>query len=36
MSEPRIVNLTDIPWTPFSQGECAVEIKDPARGRRTN
>jgi uncharacterized cupin superfamily protein len=32
MSEPRIVNLSDLPWTPWSSGEgVAVEIKDPAR-----
>jgi uncharacterized cupin superfamily protein len=32
MSEPRIVNVSDLPWTPWSAGErIAVEIQDPAR-----
>ncbi|MGH8010385.1 MAG: cupin domain-containing protein [Candidatus Binatia bacterium] len=32
MSDPRIVNLSDLPWTPWSSGEGAeVEIQDPAR-----
>ena len=32
MSDPRIVNLSDLPWTPWSLGErVAVEIQDPAR-----
>jgi uncharacterized cupin superfamily protein len=32
MDDPRIVNLSDLPWTPWSQGErMAVEIQDPAR-----
>jgi uncharacterized cupin superfamily protein len=32
MSEPRIVNLSDLPWTPWSSGEgIEVEIQDPAR-----
>ena len=32
MNEPRIVNLADLPWTPWSLGaRVAVEIQDPAR-----
>lgn len=32
MSDPRIVNLSDLPWTPWSSGEgIAVEVRDPAR-----
>ena len=32
MNDPRIVNLSDLPWTPWSSGErTAVEIRDPAR-----
>jgi uncharacterized cupin superfamily protein len=32
MNDPRIVNLSDLPWTPWSSGErIAVEIQDPAR-----
>ena len=31
MDDPRVVNLSDLPWTPWSSGECAVEIRDPAR-----
>ena len=32
MSEPRIVNLSDLPWTPWSTDErTSVEIRDPAR-----
>ncbi len=32
MSDPRIVNLSDLPWTPWTSGEgIAVEIRDPAR-----
>jgi uncharacterized cupin superfamily protein len=32
MSEPRIVNLSDLPWTLWSTDEnTAVEIRDPAR-----
>jgi uncharacterized cupin superfamily protein len=32
MDAPRIVNLSDLPWTPWSLGErMAVEIRDPAR-----
>lgn len=32
MSEPKIVNLSNLPWTPWSAGErIAVEIQDPAR-----
>ncbi|HEV8337575.1 MAG TPA: cupin domain-containing protein [Candidatus Polarisedimenticolia bacterium] len=32
MSDPRIVNVSDLPWTPWSAGErIAVEIQDPAR-----
>jgi uncharacterized cupin superfamily protein len=33
MSDPRIVNVSDLPWTPWSSGaeRMAVEIRDPAR-----
>lgn len=32
MSDPRIVNLSDLPWTLWSSDErTAVEIRDPAR-----
>jgi uncharacterized cupin superfamily protein len=32
MTDPRIVNLSDLPWTPWSADErMAVEIQDPAR-----
>ncbi len=32
MNDPRIVNVSDLPWTPWSSGErIAVEIQDPAR-----
>jgi uncharacterized cupin superfamily protein len=32
MSEPRIVNLSDLPWTLWAtDAETAVEIRDPAR-----
>jgi uncharacterized cupin superfamily protein len=32
MNEPRIVNLSDLPWTPWSAGAGQlVEIRDPAR-----
>ena len=32
MSDPKIVNLSDLPWTPWSSSErIGVEIKDPAR-----
>lgn len=32
MSDPKIVNLSDLPWTPWSSGERReVEIRDPAR-----
>jgi len=32
MNDPRIVNLSDLPWTPWASGEeMAVEIRDPAR-----
>ncbi len=32
MSDPKIVNLSQLPWTPFSSGEgMSVEIRDPAR-----
>lgn len=32
MSDPKIVNVSDLPWTPWSSGTTAeVEIKDPAR-----
>jgi uncharacterized cupin superfamily protein len=32
MDDPRIVNLSDLPWTSWSLGErMAVEIQDPAR-----
>jgi len=32
MNDPRIVNVSDLPWTPWSSGErIAVEIRDPAR-----
>jgi len=32
MSDPRIVNLSDLPWSPWASGDgIAVEIKDPAR-----
>jgi len=32
MNEPRIVNVSELPWTPWSSGqEMAVEIRDPAR-----
>jgi len=31
MNDPRIVNLSDLPWTPWSSGEqIAVDIRDPA------
>jgi uncharacterized cupin superfamily protein len=32
MNDPKIVNLSDLPWTPWSSGDgVAVEIRDPAR-----
>jgi len=32
MNDPKIVNLSDLPWTSWSSGERAtVEIRDPAR-----
>jgi len=32
MHDPRIVNLSELPWTPWSSGpRTAVEIQDPAR-----
>jgi uncharacterized cupin superfamily protein len=32
MNDPKIVNLSELPWTPWSSGErTAVEIRDPAR-----
>ena len=32
MSEPRIVNLSDLPWTPWTtDARTSVEIRDPAR-----
>jgi len=32
MSDPKIVNVSDLPWTPWSQDEgLMVEIRDPAR-----
>jgi uncharacterized cupin superfamily protein len=32
MNDPKIVNLSDIPWTPWASGDgIAVEIRDPAR-----
>jgi uncharacterized cupin superfamily protein len=32
MDDPRIVNLSDLPWTPWSMSErIGVEIRDPAR-----
>ena len=32
MSDPKIVNLSDLPWTPWSSSErIGVEIRDPAR-----
>jgi len=32
MSEPKIVRLSELAWTPWSSGDgIAVEIKDPAR-----
>lgn len=32
MSNPRVVNLSDLPWTPWSSGDrIAAEIRDPAR-----
>ena len=32
MNDPKIVNLSDLPWTPWSSGEgMTVEIRDPAR-----
>src|SRR6266850_332325 len=32
MSDPKVVNLSDLPWTPWTSGEgIAVEIRDPAR-----
>jgi uncharacterized cupin superfamily protein len=33
-ADPRIVNLSDLPWTPWSAGSderIAVEVRDPAR-----
>jgi uncharacterized cupin superfamily protein len=32
MNDPKIVNLSDLPWTPWASGErIAVDIRDPAR-----
>jgi uncharacterized cupin superfamily protein len=32
MNDPRIVNLSELPWTPWSLGEkTGAEIQDPAR-----
>jgi len=32
MSDPRIVNLSELPWSPWSTGPgVSVEIRDPAR-----
>ena len=31
MSDPRIVHVPDLPWTPWSSGSAEVEIRDPAR-----
>jgi uncharacterized cupin superfamily protein len=32
MSDPKIVNLSDLPWTPWTTSKgVAVEIRDPAR-----
>jgi len=32
MSEPKIVNLESLPWTPLNTGDrIAVEVRDPAR-----
>jgi uncharacterized cupin superfamily protein len=32
MSDPRIVNLEHLPWTPLTTGDhIAVEVRDPAR-----
>ena len=32
MNDPKIVNLQDLPWTPWSSGDgISVEIRDPAR-----
>jgi len=32
MDDPRIVNLSELPWTPWTpDGSITVEIKDPAR-----
>jgi len=32
MSDPKIANLSDLPWTPWSSSEgIVVEIRDPAR-----
>ncbi len=32
MNDARIVNLSDLPWTPWSERDhIAVEIRDPAR-----
>src|SRR5262245_30091885 len=32
MNDPRIVNVSELPWTPCASGErMSVEIRDPAR-----
>ncbi len=32
MHHPKMINLSELPWTPWSSGpRTAVEIQDPAR-----
>jgi len=31
MSDPKIVNVSDLPWSSWSGGNAEVEIRDPAR-----
>ena len=31
MSDPKIVSVSDLPWSPWSVGSAEVEIRDPAR-----